>query len=281
MPLTSGSRLTVLRRTRSSAEPLQHLARVEADRDLRAGDDEPELRALGEIAERSRSARDSISARSARGCSSRTRPAAGQGPRRRARCVYCGLAERKTSNGKPWRDLLRELVGAAERRPCRRVDPRQHLGERRRREHGRPALRSCVPRRSARRRRCTAVRDRQRRRRALPHRSTITLVDLTTPAALAPGSSPSSSADSRVMIATTRAGSVTSISTRARRPSTSTDRTTPRKLLRAESPSSVSAAQPLDLGRRHHAPVRAVALDPDLPLAIPATQRVEADPERA
>ena len=40
----------------------------------------------------------------------------------------------------------------------------------------------------------------------------------------------------RVMIATTRAGSVMSISTRAKRPSTSTDRTTPRKWLRADSP---------------------------------------------
>ena len=63
-------------------------------------------------------------------------------------------------------------------------------------------------------------------------------VDFTTPAALMPGLSPSSSTDSRVTMATTRDGSVTSISTRARSPSTSTDRTTPRKRLRAEIVSS-------------------------------------------
>jgi hypothetical protein len=45
------------------------------------------------------------------------------------------------------------------------------------------------------------------------------------------------------MIATTRAGSVTSISTRARKPSTSTERTTPRKRFRAEIVSSLVGAR--------------------------------------
>ena len=84
------------------------------------------------------------------------------------------------------------------------------------------------------------------------------------------------------MIATTRAGSVTSISTRARKPSSSTARTTPRKRLRAESVSrSVGATQPLDFGRGDDAAVGGVALDRDLAVPVPATERVDADPERA
>src|SRR5581483_11798055 len=63
--------------------------------------------------------------------------------------------------------------------------------------------------------------------------SIITEVAFTTAAALFPGRRPSSSAASRVMIATTRDGSVTSSSTWASRPSTRTSRTTPRKWLRA------------------------------------------------
>src|SRR5262249_50164382 len=68
---------------------------------------------------------------------------------------------------------------------------------------------------------------------ASDHRSTITEVDFTIAVAPAPGFRPSSSAASLVMIATTRAGPLTSISTRARKPSTSTPRTMPRKRLRA------------------------------------------------
>ena len=117
---------------------------------------------------------------------------------------------------------------------------------------------------------------------ALAHRSTITLVDLTTPAALIPAARPSSSTDSRVTIATTRAGSVTSISTRASSPSTSTDRTIAAEpVARRQALRAVVRPEPLDLGGRDDPPVRGVALDPDLPLAVPAAKRVEADPERA
>ena len=105
---------------------------------------------------------------------------------------------------------------------------------------------------------------------------------MTTPAALIPALQPElAPADSRVTIATTRDGSVTSISIRASRPSTSTERTMPRKRLRAESFSSTdAAAKPLDLGGGDDAAVGGVALDADLAVAVPAPQRVEADPER-
>src|SRR5438309_10926832 len=56
------------------------------------------------------------------------------------------------------------------------------------------------------------------------HSSTITEVAFTTAAALIPGARPRSSAASRVMIATTRAGPVTSSSTWASRPSILTSR---------------------------------------------------------
>src|SRR5581483_7844228 len=72
---------------------------------------------------------------------------------------------------------------------------------------------------------------------AADHRSTMTDVDLTIAVAARPGFRSSSSAASRVMIATTRAGAVTSSSTRARNPSISTARTTPLKRLRALSSS--------------------------------------------
>ena len=39
-------------------------------------------------------------------------------------------------------------------------------------------------------------------------------------------------------------------------------------------------AEPLDLGRRHDAAVRTIALRPDPAGAVPAPQRVEADPQR-
>ena len=75
---------------------------------------------------------------------------------------------------------------------------------------------------------------------------------------------------------------MTSISTRAIRPSTSTERTIPRKRLRAESVSLPrGAAEPLDLGSRDDAAVGGVALDAELAVAVPAAQRVDADPERS
>ena len=41
------------------------------------------------------------------------------------------------------------------------------------------------------------------------------------------------------------------------------------------------ATEALDLAGRNHAPVCGVALDADPPLPVPATERVEADSERA
>ena len=41
------------------------------------------------------------------------------------------------------------------------------------------------------------------------------------------------------------------------------------------------AAQPLDLSGGDDAPIRGVTLDADPSLPVPATKRVEADPERA
>ena len=83
-------------------------------------------------------------------------------------------------------------------------------------------------------------------------------------------------------IATTRDGSVTSISTRASRPS-ELDRAddAAEAVPRREVLVAVRAAQALDLGDGHHPAVRAVALDAELAGAIPPPQRVESDPERA
>src|SRR5207244_1194639 len=78
--------------------------------------------------------------------------------------------------------------------------------------------------------------NRQRGNRA-PHqsrRSTMTEVALTVATASTPSARPSSSTESRVIAAVTRNGPA-SISTSASTPSTSTDRTTPGKRLRAES----------------------------------------------
>ena len=82
---------------------------------------------------------------------------------------------------------------------------------------------------------------------------------------LEPGLEASSSAASRVMTATTRAGSVTSISTCASSPSTVTSRTTPRKRFRALRCSTWSPPEPRHLGRGDEPPVGRVALGPDAP----------------
>ena len=103
---------------------------------------------------------------------------------------------------------------------------------------------------------------------------------MTTAVADIPAVSPSRSADSRVMIATTRAGSVTAISTCASSPSTSTLANDPREAVARARPAVVRAAEPLDLLRRDDAPVPLVPLGPDAAAPIPAAKRVEADPER-
>ena len=110
----------------------------------------------------------------------------------------------------------------------------------------------------------------------------MTDVDLTIATASRPGRRSSSSAASRVMTATTRAGAVTSSSTRARKPSISTARTTPRKRLRALSSSGVRAPlEPGHLGGGDEPPVRLVPLGADPARPVPAPEGVEADPERA
>ena len=105
---------------------------------------------------------------------------------------------------------------------------------------------------------------------------------MTTPAALIPAFSPSSSTDSRVTIATTREGSVTSIST-LRQEAVELDRADDpaEAVARRERLVTDPAAEPLDLGGGDDAAVGGVALDPDLAVAIPAPQRVDADPERS
>ena len=168
--------------------------------------------------------------------------------------MYCGLAERKTSNGSPCRICCASWFEPAnEARALRRrsaaAPPSATL--RRGRPPGLPSrARGATGAATTAAATTTAASSRAV---SAPHRSTITLVDLTTPAALIPAASPSSSADSRVTIATTRAGSVTSISTRASSPSTSTERTTPRKRLRAESPSVAVARR---AGARSRRPAR-------------------------
>src|SRR5918996_1791717 len=150
-------------------------------------------------------------------------------------------------------DLLRQGARAAEGVARLRLDPSQHLRQRRRREDDRASGGSVFAPGSIRPDGPDSADDGERNRRAesepRPHRSTITLVDLTIPVALMPAFNPSSSADSRVMMATTRAGSVTSISTFASRPSTSTERTTPRKRFRAESSSEPAAPRRRSISR--------------------------------
>ena len=96
-----------------------------------------------------------------------------------------------------------------------------------------------------------------------------------------PARSPSSSADSRVTIATTRDGSVTSISI-LREQAVELDRANDaaEAVARRERLVADRAAEPLHLGGRDDAAVGGVALDAELAGAIPAAQRVDADPER-
>ena len=113
------------------------------------------------------------------------------------------------------------------------------------------------------------------------HRSTITDVDFTIAAAPTPAFSPSSSTASRVMIATTRAGS-RDVDLDAREEALDLD--APHDAAKAVARAQLVvglAAQALDLGGGHEPPVRAVALRADATVAIPAAQGVEADPQRA
>ncbi len=55
----------------------------------------------------------------------------------------------------------------------------------------------------------------------------------------------------------------------------------PEPVARRQALRAIAGTETLDLGDRDDTPVGGVALDPDLPLPIPAAERVEADPERA
>ena len=88
--------------------------------------------------------------------------------------MYSGLAERNTSKGDALPDLLGERVRAAERVARRRLDSRQHLGQRRGGEHDRP-LGAPSRARAAQRRRATRERRAASEAATRSHRSTITL----------------------------------------------------------------------------------------------------------
>ena len=103
---------------------------------------------------------------------------------------------------------------------------------------------------------------------------------MTTPAALTPGSSPSSSTESRV-IDRDDACRLGDVDLDARKQSVDlTERTTPRKRLRAETSRRSRLRAAARSRRRARRAGCLVALDADLARAVPAPERVERDAER-
>ena len=203
-------------------------------------------------------------------------------PSAKSACVCCGLAERKTSNGKPWRACWASWFEPPnEARAVSSIRGSTSVSDAAARTVAGPSSRARLPRPLPR-----PGRRAQRARGPRPRSVAASSLDhhagrLDHSGGAHPGREPSSSTDSRVTIATTRAGSVTSISTwRAGRPSRPSGRSRGTGCARSalHPPRRPGAARPRKPGRRAGWRSRARRA---ASLPVPAAERVEADPEGA